>query len=349
MRVGITVPDAKRSGRPGHASGAPRLNERDLVTVTLAAQVANPLGRGSAYRVSHDGVARVLPWSGGIAVNQRIGDRCVGLAADHIEPGASLRNNDRETKGGRGAANVALMTYACAGNRVRVASGPMRGARGLITGKHGGVDHVIADFDDRILARLQVGDRVQLWTRGLGLRLLDHHDIDVMNCSPHLLRRWGVRSAPPRLHVPVTHVVPASVMGSGVGRPDAVRGDVDIQLFDPDVRRRYRLDTLRFGDIVAITDFDTRLGRAHLGGAITIALIVHGDSTISGHGPGAMSLLTCRTGQLRPHLDPAANLAAILRVRPLARQSAHRPLIARASAPRRRTVPPATSPSRRML
>jgi hypothetical protein len=130
------------------------------------------------------------------------------------------------------------------------------------------------------------------------------------------------------LTVPVTHLIPATVMGSGIGRPDAARGDYDIQLFDPEARRRYRLDTLRFGDIVAIQHSDTRLGRAYRRGAVTIAVVVHGDSTISGHGPGAMTLLTTIEPSIRPRLDPQANLAHILNVRPLSRPRRHRPLAA---------------------
>lgn len=315
------------------SAGTPRTNAPDLVVVTVSAQVAHPVGRASPYRVGHDGVARVLPGTGGIVVNRRIGDPCVGLAGDHIEPGAALHNNGREIIGPRNGPNLALLTYCCAGNAVRVASGPMRGARGLITGKHGGVDHVIADFPTRVLQRLQIGDQVQIWSVGQGMTLLDHPGIAVLNCSPTLLRRWGLRSEPPTLTVPVTHLVPAALMGSGIGRPDAVRGDYDIQLGDPRTRRRYRLDTLRFGDIVAIRHSDTRVGRAYRSGAVTIALIVHGDSTVSGHGPGAMTLLTTAEPVIRPLVDPRANLAHILNVRPLSPQRPHRPLAGRRPRP----------------
>jgi len=319
-------------------AGAPRTNARDLVVVTVSGQVAHPVGRSSPYRVGHDGVPRVLPGSGGIAVNQRIGDRCVGLAGDHIEPGAALHNNGREIVGPRNGPNLALMSYCCAGNAARVASGPVRNARGLVTGKHGGVDHVIVDFPTRVLQRLQIGDQVQIWTVGQGMTLLDHPDIAVLNCSPRLLRRWGVRSEPPLLTAPVTHIVPAAVMGSGIGRPDAARGDYDIQLFDPEARRRYRLDTLRFGDIVAIQHSDTRLGRAYRRGAVTIAVIVHGDSTISGHGPGAMTLLTTTERSIRPLIDVGANLAQILNVRPLSPPVRHRPLASGRARPGTRHV-----------
>ena len=78
-----------------NSRNVPRLNLRDLVVVTVAGQIAHPVGR-APYRIGYDGVPRVLPATGGIVLNHRIGDRCVGLAGDHIEPGAALHNNNRE-------------------------------------------------------------------------------------------------------------------------------------------------------------------------------------------------------------------------------------------------------------
>jgi hypothetical protein len=95
---------------------------------------------------------------------------------------------------------------------------------------------------------------VQIYSYGLGLKLLDYPDLRLFNCSPDFLRRWGLIPGDRGLQVPVTHFVPAAAMGSGLGKNTVWRGDYDIQLFDPQLRRRYRLDTLRFGDLVAIDD-----------------------------------------------------------------------------------------------
>lgn len=311
--------------------------------VSVSGQVAHPVGRPSPYRIGHDGVPRVLPGSGGIAVNQRIGNRCVGLAGDHIEPGASLHNNGREVVGARNGPNLALLTYSCVGNVARIVSGPCRGQQGTVTGKHGGVEHLLVDFPDAVLRRLQIGDQIQIHSIGLGLRLLDHPDIDVTSCAPRLLRRWGVRSVPPRLKVPVTHIVPASIMGSGIGRPDSIRGDYDMQLFDPDIRQRFGLGSLRFGDCIAIVHSDSRFGRAYRKGSITVGVIVHGDSTISGHGPGVLALLTDRSGHIEPIKDANANLAALLGIRRLPPARTHQPLVPTTrlpAAPQRLTTSP---------
>lgn len=293
-----------------------RINADRLVAVSVMGQIAHPIGRASApHRVGHDGVPRVLPGTGGIVLNQRIGDPCVGLAGDHIEPGVALHNNGREVVGPRDGPNNALITYACVGNLARVTSGPCTGKTGVVTGKHGGINHVLVDFPTETLLRLSIGDRVQIVSHGLGLRLLDHPRIEAMNCSPRLLRRWGLVERDGALHAPVTHLVPAQLMGSGLGRNTAWRGDYDIQLADRATRMRHGLGSLRFGDMVAIVSGDARFGPSYRRGRITLGVIVHGDSTVSGHGPGVTALLSGPADALRPVLARDANLARLLGVR----------------------------------
>jgi hypothetical protein len=300
---------------PPRSNVRPRINGDQLVAVSVSGQIAHPIASAAPHRVGYDGVPRVLPGTGGIVLNQRIGDPCVGLAGDHIEPGVALHNNGREVIGPRDGPNNALITYACVGNVARVISGPCSGRVGVVTGKHGGINHVLVDFATPVLMRLQIGDRVQIVSHGMGLRLLDHPGIEVMNCSPRLLRRWGVLERDGRLQAPVTHLVPARLMGSGLGKNTAWRGDYDIQLSDRETRQRYKLGSLRFGDMVAIVGGDTRFGPSMRGTRITIGVIVHGDSTVSGHGPGVTALLTGPSSQLQPLLDARANLAEILGVR----------------------------------
>lgn len=303
----------------------PCINRDELVAVTVQGQIAHPVGRASPYRIGYDGVPRVLPGTGGIVLNRRIGDLCVGLAGDHVEPGVALHNNQREVVGPRDGPNNALLTYACVGNRARVITGPARGQAGLVTGKHGGVNHVLVDFPTEVLARLQIGDRIQITACGLGLRLTRHPRIEVLNCAPALLARWGLRERQGRLLVPVTHLVPARLMGSGLGKNTAWRGDYDIQLSDRATRERYRLGSLRFGDLVAIIDADNRHGPSIRQGWLTIGIIVHGDSTVAGHGPGVTPLLSGPAALLEPVRETAANLAEIFGIR-------------RAAAPRERTT-----------
>ena len=311
----------------------PRTNVRDLVMQAVSGEITDPIGRANPYRIGTDGVPRILPGPGGISVNRRIGDPCVGLAADHVEPGVSLRNHQR----GAGVAaadgpNLALMTSACIGNIARVASGPCRGAKGLVTGKHGGVNHVLVDFDTRILSKLNIGDRVQVYACGLGLQLLDHPEIAVNNCSPGMLRRWNPTPRGGALEVRVTHLVPSAIIASGRGQYAASRADFDIELFDARVCHRFGLDTLRFGDLVCVLDADSRFGFSARSGRLTIGIIAHSDSTVAGHGPGVVVLLTGPASRIRPVFDRNANIAALYQRRSLASPQHRLPLAGRTRA-----------------
>jgi hypothetical protein len=327
-----------------NANRRPRVNLDELVMVSVAGQAAHPIGQANPYRIGYDGVPRVLPGTGGIVINKRIGDRCIGLAGDHIEPGVALHNNGREVVGPRNGPNTALMTYACVGNRAVITSGPCSGHTGIVTGKHGGIDHVLVDFPTSTLAQMRIGDRVQITSHGLGMRLLDHPDIEVLNCDPRLLWRWGIRELrngnTRTMRVPVTHLVPAKLMGSGLGKNTAWRGDYDIQLANAQVRDRYRLGTLRFGDFVAIINADNRSGPSFQNDRITIGVIVHGDSTVSGHGPGVTALLTGPARLLHPMKDANANLAHVFNIRPLA-APVRQPTLPERDPKRRRAMPEA--------
>lgn len=292
-----------------------RTNLRQLVQSVLAGQVANPQLRANPYRIGRDGRLRVVPGTGGISLNQRVGDRAVGLAGDHVEPGVALHNNDREVGGAVGAANRALMAFACIGNRAHVISGPMTGAVGTVTGKHGGINHVLVDFPDSVLRRLRIGDRIQIRACGQGLRLIDSPGVQCVNLAPALLQRWQVRLQAGVLHVPVTHLIPASIMGSGLGKADNVLGDCDIEISDPRISRHARLDVLRYGDLVALCALNYHFGPSRLEQAVTIGVVVHSDSDVAGHGPGVTPLLIGTTQTIRPVFQPYANLASVLSLR----------------------------------
>jgi hypothetical protein len=306
-------------------SATPKINRQDLVLVAVAGRIADPVMHSTPYRIGQDGGLRVLPGTGGIVINHRIGDRCIGLAADHLEPGAAVRND--QGGGDRGNASAGLTALACIGNLAVVLDGPCAGKRGYVTGKHGGIDHVLIDFPTAVLRNLQIGNRVQIYACGQGMRLLEHPEIAIMNCSVRLLWRWGLQSEGHRIVAPVTHFIPAAIMGSGLGRNNSYLGDCDIQLIDPEIVRRFRLDRLRFGDLVAIADADHRFGRSFRSGAMTMGIVIHSDSTVSGHGPGMTTLLTGDARHLIPRRDPQANLASILRLRNLPPARPHTPLM----------------------
>ncbi len=286
-----------------------RINRSELVITAVAGEAAPPLLNTGLYEVSHDGQPRILPSVGGINVNVRVGDGAFEFMADHVEPGVSIRHTDEKQ-------NLSLNVLACVGNEAVVVSGDAKGARGRVTGKHGGIEHVMVDFSPKVMRDMVLGDKIQIWACGLGLRLLDAPHIGVFNADPDFLERWAPELASDgRLRVRVAKTVPAAVMGSGLGRSTVVRGDCDIQTFDDAIAEKYGLRDLRLGDIVAIADADHSYGRLYRTGAVSVGIVVHGRSFVAGHGPGVTSLLTSAEGRIEAVIDSRANIAQILELR----------------------------------
>ena len=190
------------------------LNERWLVKVSVLGEVANPVMRDIPYRVTPDGEPLVLPGVGGIAYNVRVGDSAVGWAGDHVEPEMSIKHGG--AKGEPRAADTALNVLSCIGNEAVVVSGDAKGAKGVVVGKHGGIEHVLVDFEPEVLEKLCIGDKVLVKAYGWGLKILDAPDVKVMNADPKLIKAMNLKLEDEKLTVPVTHVVPAAIMGSGL-------------------------------------------------------------------------------------------------------------------------------------
>jgi hypothetical protein len=196
-----------------------------------------------------------------------------------------------------------------------VLSGEAKGSTGTVTGKHGGIEHVMIDFMPEIMEKMALGDKVAVRSVGLGMELEEPGDVRLFNCDPDFFDKLNIERRGDKLHVPVARLVPASIMGSGLGRSTVARGDYDIQCFDPVMVERYGLHELRYGDIVAIVDADHSFGRIYRTGAVSIGIVAHGSSDIAGHGPGVTSLMTSASGALIPEVDAAANIATILKLR----------------------------------
>ena len=286
-------------------SGIPT-NRDQLVKLSVMGEVSQPRVRAaSPYRVSYEGQPLVVPATGGVAYNIRIGHRISDIVGDHVEPAVSMRNTDDTANGG-------LNTFACIGNTAEVVSGSAKGATGTVTGKHGGIEHVMVDFPFDTLEQMKPKDQILVKSFGAGLRLPDFPDVLPTSLDPDFFEAWVTESRNGKLVVPVTHTVPAKVMGSGLGRDNVNRGDFDITMFDEETVEEYNLGTLRLGDLVAILDSDSTFGRYYHKGSVSIGIIAHGDSFQSGHGPGVTGLLTSKSGAIEPVVDPNANIGQIL-------------------------------------
>jgi hypothetical protein len=285
-----------------------RTNRDALLITTVAGEVSHPVMPSAIYDVTHDGLPQILPGMGGAAINARVGDSAFAHATDHLEPGVSARHPDDRH-------NTAFTLLASIGNPARVVSGEAKGATGVVTGKHGGIDHVMIDFSGETLERLLPGDRIAIRACGAGLTLEGAGDVRAFNVDPDFLERMGIELSDGFLNVAVARTIPAAVMGSGLGRATVARGDYDIQTFDDVMAEQYGLRELRLGDIVAIADADNSYGRIYRSGAVSIGVVAHGRSQIAGHGPGVTTILTSATGTIRTRVDAKANVADVLSLR----------------------------------
>ncbi len=290
-----------------------KTNADKLVMLSVTGQVSSPMMAAGGYRIAgNTGAPVILPGVGGITYNVRVGDSACGWVADHVEPGVSVKNLSASE--GNRSANNALNILAAIGNDAFVISGDAKGTKGAVTGKHGGIEHVLVDFDARALDKMAIGDNILVRAVGTGLKIEGFEHIKIMNLDPRLLSKMNVRAAAGKVEVPVRCVVPAKLMGSGIGKSHAHSGDYDIQLLDRKTIDRLGIPDIRLGDILAIKDADHTFGRMYRKGSMTIGVVVHSDCIISGHGPGVTTIMTSSGGRIVPRIDAGANIARILKI-----------------------------------
>jgi hypothetical protein len=258
------------------------------------------------YLITAEGTPVVVPAFGGLVYNVRVGDPALGWQAELIQPGVSVRNSDP-------GANTALGVYACLGNRVRVTSGSAEGAVGTVIGKSGRfADQVICDFEPDDLDQMSPGDKVQVEAYGVGLELVDFPDVDVKSCSPRLLKALKLHTDEDgRLVIPVKAMAPNYLVGAGAGfNPE--KSPISLQTSDPEALAECGLEDLRLGDIVAVTDWDSRFSHGFLRGRAAAGVVCQGGSFRSGYGPGMVVILTGEMKRLRFETAEAPNIVDLL-------------------------------------
>lgn len=286
-----------------------KTNKDKVVEMFLACKPGMPRA-GAGWKVDHKGNPFLLPGIGGITLNVQAGDPAFGLAGDHIEPGVSCTANMEKPND---FPNSTLQLFSCVGNQAKIISGDAQGETGVVMGHHGGSEHVIVEFPRQTKEKMSYDDKILIRAKGQGLTLTDYPGIKLFNLDPDLLEKMNiVETGAGGLQVPVTTIVPAPCMGSGVGRAHVGAGDYDVMTSDPETVKKYNLDKIRFGDFVALMDHDNSYGRAYVQGAVTIGIVVHSNCLLAGHGPGVATLLTCATPHIEPKIDPSANIADLL-------------------------------------
>jgi hypothetical protein len=274
-----------------------RTNSDRLVEIGIEAEVAHPSHSGS-YNVDSYWRPMMLPGMSGVVRNARVGDPVFEWAADHLEPGVSAGNAQRDRY-------QALQFLACIGNPVRVLTGSAAGAIGHVTGKHA---FVLVDFPQEALDVLAPGDRLLVRALGQGLRLLDVEDVLPRSCSPALLEGMGVSVEDGRLRVAVTEEIPAFMMGAGLGM-SSEWANCDVMFTRRDRVERLGFEHVRLGDVVAMHDQDHRFGRGYRPGFLAIGVVAHGGyGGVPGHGMGVATILSGPSERFELVRSPDANL-----------------------------------------
>ncbi|MEA4960589.1 hypothetical protein SDC9_121461 [bioreactor metagenome] len=282
-----------------------KINKDRLVMQSVQGKVHSPIVK-NPYRISSEGQGKILPATGGISYNVKVGDSCMNWVGDHVEPGVSIKSESPEE-------NNALMMLSCIGNEARIITGEGKGGKGYVTGMHGGIDHVLIHFKDEDMEKMAINDVILVKAFGQGLQIEGFEDVICMNIDPALFEKIGiVKNDKGVLEVPVVTEIPAYLMGSGIGSSTAFMGDYDIMTGDKEANKKFGIDKLRFGDLVLLRDCDNTNGRQYLNGAVSIGVVVHSDCIQSGHGPGVTVIMSSKTSKIKSLINEKANIGHYL-------------------------------------
>jgi len=277
-----------------------KTNREKLVMQSVQGKVAHPKFLG--YRVSVEGNPVIVPATAGITYNVHVGDSAFGWVGDHIEPGVTIKNEVTEQ-------NAALAIFSCVGNIAKVVTGDAKGDIGYVLGTHGGVEHLILQFPDETMEKMNIEDKVLVKGFGQGFAIEGFEDVHLMSLDPNLFEKMDVIEKDGKLVFPVVAKVPQHLMGSGVGSQYSQKGDYDLMTSEKEEISRLGLDKLRFGDFVLLMDSDNTYGHgAYRKGAVSIGVVIHSDCIKSGHGPGITIIASSKTDLITGRIDANANL-----------------------------------------
>ena len=283
-------------------------NKDKLIKISVAGQIDSPKFPAvpwTPHFITREGEPSLLPTTGSIVYNVRVGDPALGWRAEVIEPGVSIATKDA-------GAHRALKVFSSVGNEAVVMTGRGKGAKGTVTGKTGRfADHVVIDFPPDVLDTLALGDTIVVRAFGLGLTVDGLESMRIKNIAPDLLDELGVAVVDGKLRVPVVKTLPAEMMGAGAGL-DSDGGGLQIQAGSPGAIEKYDLAGLRLGDLVAILDYECTHAPGYFRGALSIGVVCHGDSVRAGFGPGMTIVMTASHGEIEPVQDLDANVARVL-------------------------------------
>ena len=281
-----------------------KTNEKKLIKMSIGGYVTQPSFKNPGYIPDNDGNSVILPGMYGVVNNVKVGDKAFGWNGDHIEPGVSIDSENINE-------HFALHYLVCTGNKAIVRSGEAKGKTGIVTGEHA---RNLIHFEQNILEKICVGDQIDIITHGRGLRLLDFPEIEIKKIDPNLLKSMNFKVVNKKLIVDVAIELPIKIMGSGA-ELNSEYVDQDLMSGDRSLMKKLKIDQMKLGDLIVINHADHRWGRSYKKDHISIALCIHGDSVMTGHGPGIMTIMTGTKKNLGWRINKKANLKNILKIK----------------------------------
>ena len=279
-------------------------NVESLIQMAVAGYVSQPSFKNPGYIPNNDGKSVIYPGMFGVVNNVKVGDKAFGWAGDHIEPGVSIDSEHINE-------HFALHYMVCTGNKAIVRSGEAKGSIGIVTGEHA---RNLVHFEQKTLNKICVGDQIDIITHGRGLKLLDFPDIELKKIDPNLLKSMNLKIVDKKLIVDVAMELPIRIMGSGA-ELNSEYVDQDLMSGDRSLMKKLKIDQMRLGDLIVINHADHRWGRSFKKDYISIAICIHGDSVMTGHGPGIMTIMTGKRKNLGWKINKKANIKNILKVK----------------------------------
>ncbi|MCP4726903.1 MAG: DUF4438 domain-containing protein, partial [bacterium] len=271
--------------------------------VAVQGQIA-PAEPSRGYTTTWDGKPKMAIGIGGINYNMKVGAHVFGWACgDRATMGVAIEGF------GEDRFSDAWLHFTSIGNEIRVIDGGAKGEKGVVIGKFG--SYVLVHFEDYVLDKLAVGDKVQAKACGVGLEINDYKDVMAHGITPEFLEKLDIKAKRGKLEVPVVKEIPAEIMGQGPGR-GSLSGSWNIQTcFPPDIKK-YGLDELRFGDLVLLKDIQTDYGMGYYIGGATLGVVCSGPSDISGLGIGVTPILSTQARKITSRIDGSANIGKYL-------------------------------------
>ena len=281
-----------------------KTNEKNLIKMSIGGYVTQPSFKNPGYIPDNDGNSVILPGMYGVVNNVKVGDKAFGWNGDHIEPGVSIDSENINE-------HFALHYLVCTGNKAIVRSGEAKGKTGIVTGEHA---RNLIHFEQNTLEKICVGDQIDIITHGRGLKLLDFPEIEIKKIDPNLLKSMNFKVVNKKLIVDVAIELPIKIMGSGA-ELNSEYVDQDLMSGDRSLMKKLKIDQMKLGDLIVINHADHRWGRSYKKDHVSIALCIHGDSVMTGHGPGIMTIMTGTKKNLGWRINKKANLKNILKIK----------------------------------